>query len=115
MNKFNYKLIEYFFRNDIGVLPNELNLKSELQLGYKADFIIGYSTEPIFKYIFEMINVDTELSIVDEILNWCDENLDEYNWINVRVIKNRFGMPKSYPTFETPNELDAVAFKLRWL
>lgn len=109
-----YQLVEYLFKKDVGFPPKWLR-DDALGLTQWADLVIAYVTEPTFEYIFEMIDVDVELPVVGEIINWCSENLEEWNWLTGTVIKSRAGFPRSYLIFETPNEEDAVAFKLRWL
>lgn len=111
-----YEITEYIFRKDIGV-PADKYLNSSLNLTQHAELVIAYTKKPTLEYIFELIDVDTTLPIVDEIKNWCDENLEEYNWTTGKIIKNRLGTPTSgsYPIFEMPEESDAIGFKLRWL
>ncbi len=108
-----YEMIKFVIRKEQSPLVEELEF--EMQLVDMADYIIGYKIAPSLKYVFELYEVDVTNPIVGEMQVWCKENLKEYKGFMVQVIKNRVGMPRSFPVFEMDDEIDATAFKLRWM
>ncbi len=110
-----YDLVKFVVRNEYVELSDSRYGDSVYQLMTQADFVIGYRTAPSAKHVFELFEVDTNMPIVGEIQNWCAENLKEWGGFSAEVIKNRIGMPRQFPVFEMNDDVDATAFKLRWM
>ena len=109
-----YKFVDFVFLKKRGVLCDDI-CNDFAALYSLADAVVVYSSRLTLGFGVELGDMWLGDFIMDEINDWCYENLEEYNMISGEVLRNRLGLTSPlFPIFEMRSEEDAMAFKLRW-